>query len=148
MNAKALNAYLREVRDRPFQLGQHDCLTFTNEAFRRMYGAGWADDWIGRYCVQHDYGLRPLRKDQLRAEFGEFCFLSAVSKRLDRIRHTPPKGALIVSDRVRRMTIDYAMGICVGLKGAFLSDKGVVYLPLTAITAAWVPKHDATEETA
>lgn len=140
MIGKALNAYLREVRDRPFKLGQHDCLIFTNEAFRRMYGSGWADDWLGRYYVKHDYGIRPLRKDQLKAEFGEFGFLSAVNKRLDRIDYTPPKGALIVSDRARRMTIDYALGISVGLKGAFLSDQGVVYMPLTDISAAWVPK--------
>jgi hypothetical protein len=59
---ESLNAYLKEVRDIPFEWGSHDCLTFTNNAFHRMFGEGWADDWLGRYMVDG----RPMRKSQLK----------------------------------------------------------------------------------
>jgi len=44
-----LNSYLKDIRGKPFSWGEHDCLTFTNDAFVQMYGSGWADDWLGRY---------------------------------------------------------------------------------------------------
>ena len=40
---EALNAYIAEVRDTPFQWHNFDCFMFTNTAFQRMYGAGWVD---------------------------------------------------------------------------------------------------------
>jgi hypothetical protein len=41
---EALNAYIAEVRDTPFQWHNFDCFMFTNTAFQRTYGAGWVDD--------------------------------------------------------------------------------------------------------
>lgn len=135
---KRLSAYLKAVRDVPFAWGTHDCLTFTNEAWRAMYGHGWADDWIGRYMLETPYGTRLMRREQLRAEFGHFSFDAAVDEKLMRVTHVPPRGALVATDKVRRWAIGYGLGICVGSKCAFLSDKGVIYSPVTSIARAWV----------
>jgi hypothetical protein len=133
-----LTAYLRQVKDRLFVWGEHDCLTLTNGAWRAMHGAGWADDWVGRYMVQTPYGIRPMRQDQLRCEFGFRSFVEAVDARLTPVRHIPPRGALVATKRVQRWAIGYGLGICVGTKCAFLSDRGVIYLPVTDISKAWV----------
>jgi len=129
-----LNAYLRAMRGKPFSWGQHDCLTFTNDAFRAMYGKGWADDWLDRYMVDG----RPMRRDELVKEFRHSDFNKAVDSRLERASGIPPLGALVTTKKARKWVTGVAMGICTGSRGAFLDKVGVIYLPLDDIDEAWV----------
>lgn len=131
---KQLNNYLREVKDKPFCWGEHDCFTFTNGAFRAMYGEGYAEDWMGRYAKSN----RPLLPSQLRKEFGYETFDQAIADRLQEINYVPPKGALVATKKVNRWAIGYGLGISLGLKCAFLSEFGVVYIPVEEIDKAWV----------
>ena len=135
---KRLNYYLKEVADQSFCWGQHDCLTFTNEAWRRMHGEGWADDWLGRYMVKTKYGFRPMRAPELMAEFSFRSFLEAIDARLNRVDSIPPRGALVATSRNLAVGVGYGLGICVGMKAAFLSRKGVLYIPISDISKAWV----------
>jgi hypothetical protein len=132
-----LHAYLREVAETPFKWGEHDCFIFTNTAFRRMYGVGWADDWIGRYIGGNGY---PYRKAILQSEFGFNTFEEAADARLTRVENVPPRGALVTtSEGISRFWyVGSAMGISIGSSAAFLSDKGVIYLPIETIDNAWV----------
>jgi hypothetical protein len=138
-----LNEYLKSVRDVPFQWGEHDCLTFTNDAFHAMYGEGWADDWLGRYMRDGEL----LSRYQLIEEFGfgkvlgragTDLFNMAVDEKLTRINCVPPLGALITTRKAQRWITGVAMGISTGTKGVFLSDEGVLYLPLDAVEKAWI----------
>ena len=129
-----LNQYLKEVRHKPFSWGSNDCLTFTNNAFRAMFGNGWADDWLDRYMVDG----RPMKRYELKKEFGFSNFISAVDTKLQRIDHVPPLGALVLTKQAERWIIGGAMGICTGTKCVFLSKQGVVHLPLDAIEQAWI----------
>ena len=131
---ESLNAYLKDVRDKPFEWGVHDCLTFTNNAFHAMYGEGWADDWLGRYMVDG----RAMRRRELIEEFCRTNFIKAVDERLTRINHIPPLGSLVTTKQSQRWVIGVAMGICTGTKAVFLSKQGVLYLPLDAIEQAWI----------
>lgn len=131
---ESLNDYLKSVKDKSFEWGKHDCLTFTNNAFRAMYGEGWADDWLGRYME----GSRIFNRDELRKEFGFSTFTCAVDNKLSRINHIPPLGALITTKKAQRWVIGVAMGICTGTKAVFLSKEGMLYLPLDYIHQAWV----------
>lgn len=131
---ESLNAYLMAVKDKPFEWGKHDCLTFTNNAYREMYGVGWADDWLGRYMK----GAQLLRAKELKAEFGFNSFLPAVDQKLKRIDHVPPLGALVTTKEAQRWIIGVAMGICTGTKAVFLSKQGLLHLPLDNIHQAWV----------
>ena len=133
---ESLNAYLKAVRRKPFTWGAHDCLTFTNDAFRAMHGNGWADDWLGRYMD----GDRILRRRELKSEFGHSDFFKAVDERLDRVDGVPPMGALVTTDKARRWVTGVAMGICTGTKAAFLDKDGVVYLSIDDINGAWVKR--------
>lgn len=133
---ESLNAYLAQVRDVPFAWGSHDCLTFTNNAFHAMYGKGWADDWLGRYMVDG----RPMKRYELKKEFGFSNFINAVDTKLKRVDHVPPLGALVLTKQSQRWIIGGAMGICTGTKCVFLSKQGVLYLPLDAIEQAWIKR--------
>lgn len=133
---KQLNDYLRDVKDKPFRWGEHDCLTFSNNAFRAYHGFGYADDWIGRYMKDGE----PMLPSRLRVEFGAIDFDEAIEERLDPVLHVPPRGALCATKRAERWHIGYALGISVGTKAAFLSRQGVLYLPLDDVIKAWVPR--------
>ena len=129
-----LNAYIKTVRGDEFVWGQHDCLTFTNDAFKAMYGAGWADDWLGRYMD----GTRILGRNELKTEFGFGEFGKAVDTKLMKINHVPPLGALVTTKKARKWVTGVAMGICTGSKVAFLDKVGVIYLPIDDIDQAWI----------
>lgn len=130
-----LTAYIDDCESRSFVWGKHDCLTFTNGAYRAMYGAGWADDWLGRYMVDG----RPMRRDELRKEFGWSTLEAAIDNRMDRVKF-PPRGALVTTKHAQRWVTGVAMGICTGTRGVFLSKEGVIYLPLDLIDNAWINK--------
>jgi hypothetical protein len=136
---KQLNAYLREVANVPFKWGEHDCFIFTNTAFHRMYGQGWADEWLDNYLGGDGY---PLKKTKLQEKFGFNTFEEAADTRLIRHKGIPPRGALVTTttDVSRKWYIGAAMGLSVGSSAAFLSTEGVVYLPIEIINNAWVIK--------
>jgi hypothetical protein len=129
-----LNRYLNDMRGKPFSWGQHDCLTFTNDAFHAMYGRGWADDWLGRYME----GNRVFSRKELIKEFGYSDFTKAVDKKLQRVDNIPPLGALVTTKESQRWIIGVAMGICTGTKAVFLSKEGLLFLPVGYIHQAWV----------
>lgn len=135
MGQAGLNQYIRACEGRPFEWGVHDCLTFTNGAHKAMFGAGWADDWLGRYMIDG----RPMRRDELKREFGFNSVQAAIDLRMTRVHCIPPKGALVTSDHVRRWVTGVALGICVGTRAAFLDKAGVIYLPIDETRDRWVP---------
>lgn len=98
-----------------------------------MYGYGWADDWLGRYMIDG----KPMTRSQLQEEFGYKDFYDAVDDRLRVVKGVPPKGSLVATKRAKRWAIGSALGISVGLKGAFLSSQGVIYLPVEEFDRAW-----------
>jgi hypothetical protein len=134
-NLDALQDYLREVADRPFVWGAHDCLTFTNEAWHRMHGHGFADDWLGRYLGRSG---RPLSRRTLAQVYGHPTLQRALDARLMRWEAVPPRGALVVARANRNRSFDYAMGIANGEKAAFLLAAGVVYLDIDHVAGSWV----------
>lgn len=137
---KALNEFLREVHSRSFKWGVWDCLIFTNEAWRRMHGEGWADDWVGRYLV----GKRPMTFPKLLIEFQASSVEDALQSRLTRASKVPPRGALVLGGEkiITASGPGIKFGICVGSSAAFLSGGGVVYYPIEYIDSAWV-RNDA-----
>lgn len=131
---RELYAYLAEVNDTPFRWGIHDCLTYTNEAWRRMHGTGWSDDWLGRYMN----GSRPKSQKALKAEYGFDDFSTAANSRMRRVTCVPPRGALVAATMPVRWRARVALGICVGTSAAMLGNEGIVYLPIEQISGAWI----------
>lgn len=135
---RSLTDYIKGCEAKSFVWGSHDCLTFTNGAYRAMYGSGWADDWLGRYMIDG----RPMRRDELRKEFGWSTIEDAIDAKLSRAGKYPPRGALVTTKHAQRWVTGVALGICVGHRGVFLSKEGVIYLPLDLIDNAWVKQND------
>lgn len=133
-NLNALNEYIRKVRDVPFQWHVNDCLMFTNNAYRAMYGEGWADDWLGKYTENGLY----LKRDELRKRFNANSLEEAIDRKLQRVDRIPPKGALVTTDRARRWVIRDALGIALGTKAIFLGENGIISQPIDYIKSAWI----------
>jgi hypothetical protein len=136
---KQLNDYLREVKDKPFRWGEHDCLIFSNNAFAAYHGFGYAEEWFGRYSRDG----KPKKTADMRQEFGVEFFDEMIGSKLTQISHIPPKGAIVATSNTAERHcavrfIPYALGISVGTKAAFLSPNGVLYLPLDDVAKAWV----------
>lgn len=131
---EALNQYIRKVRNVPFQWHVNDCFIFTNNAFRAMYGEGWADDWVGKYTKNGLY----LKRDELRQEFKANTLEEGIDRKLKRIDYIPPKGSLVTTNKVRRWVIGEALGISIGTKAIFLGEKGIISMQIDFITNAWV----------
>ena len=129
-----LTAYISDCENRSFEWGKHDCLTFTNGAYRAIYGNGWADDWLGRYMIDG----RPMRRDELRKEFGWSTLEAAIDARLVRSGRYPPRGALVTTRHSQHWVTGVAMGICIGDRAVFLGKQGMIYLTLDLIDNAWV----------
>ena len=128
-----LTAYIRAAESASFVWGEHDCLTFTNGAYRAMYGVGWADEWLGRYMIDG----RPMRRRELVAEFGWSNIDAAIDDKLTRVSH-PPRGALVTTKQAQRWVTGVALGICIGSRGVFLGKEGVIYMPTEYIEKAWI----------
>jgi hypothetical protein len=85
---EALNAYIAEVRDTPFQWHNFDCFMFTNTAFQRTYGAGWVDDWVGKYIAPS--GLY-MKRHELRDTFDARTLSEAINRRFRTTATSPSK---------------------------------------------------------
>jgi hypothetical protein len=133
-NLNALNEYIKRVREVPFQWHVNDCFMFTNNAYRAMYGEGWADDWLGKYTENGLY----LKRDELRKRFNANSLEEAIDRKLQRVDRIPPKGALVTTDRARRWVIRDALGIALGTKAIFLGEKGIISQPIDYIKSAWI----------
>jgi hypothetical protein len=132
----ALNDYLAEVANKPFNWHLHDCFSFTNEAWRRMHGFGWADDWAGKYTENGLY----MRRQRLREVFGFDDFVSAIDSKLDRAGKFPPRGALVSTTKRQRWVVGLSLGICTGQHAAFLGAQGTIYLSTADIEHSWVKR--------
>lgn len=130
----ALNEYLESVRMAPFQWGVHDCFTFTNRAWRALYGRGWADEWAGEYMQDG----RPLGRSELMRKFGFHTFAQAAQARLTAVRGVPPRGALVCSERAKKWVAGVALGICTGQSAAFVGQDGLIFHPIEEIDGAWI----------
>lgn len=141
MNTRQLlNDYLRSVNDKPFAWGKHDCLIFTNNAYKAMYGEGWADDWLYRYMPE---GKVLLRKNELKKEYGFNTLEDGIDSKLNRLSDIScyiPVGALVTTTKASKYATGAAFGIYTGRHGAFVGSSGVLYFSIEDIKDAWVRK--------
>ena len=133
MGSLELQRYIESVWNEPLVIGKHDCLTFCNSAFKAYHGYGWADDWLDRYMIDD----RPMRKNEMRKEFGFSNIVDAVSTKLKPIKTFPKEGSVVVTNQARRWITGYAFGISNGERAIFLDKVGVIFLPMASVNYAW-----------
>jgi len=130
-----LNIYLSNLEGIPFEWGTHDCFTFTNGAFRAMYGVGYADDWMGRYMN----GTTPKHASSLRREFKHSTLFNGLSSKLVRVQQ-PVFGSLVTTSQKQRWAIGASLGISIGSRAVFLSKDGLIRMNIEDVESAWVLK--------
>lgn len=134
MGSEGLISYVKEQRGKPFKLGEHDCFTFTNEAWRIMHGHGYADHFVGKYA---DLGPKAFAK-LMKKSFGHVDLIDALDHGMCRVSHVPPRGALVVSKSSRPYFTNYALGLALGLNAVFLGEDDVIFMPISDVDGAWV----------
>lgn len=130
-----LEAYLAEVKGRPFSWATHNCLTFTTGAVAAMTGHPITDvqaylRWTG--------DRMPTRRDVLRYMHGYAGGLeTTLARTLQQVgaqrRPWPGAGDVVLAP----VNGPSCCGICLGRRSAFVTDAGLVYTRPRAITAAW-----------
>jgi|TARA_R110000803_G_scaffold24321_2_gene58780 hypothetical protein len=130
-----LNIYLSNLSDEPFHWGVNDCFTFTNGAFRAMYGFGYADDWMGRYMN----GASPKNATSMRREFKHSTLFCGLASKLVRSEQ-PVFGSLVTTRKSQRWVTGAALGISIGSRAVFLSKDGLIRLNVEDVESSWVPK--------
>lgn len=129
-----LNQYLDKVSSEPFVWGKHDCLVFSNNAFKEYWGFGYAEDWLGKYMLSD----RVMRADEMRKFFRFSTLESALDSKLTRCSATK-YGSLVTTLKNQRWVTKVALGISVGSRCLFLSKQGMITLNATDTNGAWIP---------
>jgi hypothetical protein len=130
-----LNSYLDKMIGIPFEWGVHDCFTFTNGAFRAMYGVGYADDWEGLYMQSN--GVHPKGPRSMRDDFGFSNLYEGLSTKLTRVER-PTFGSLVTTKKGCRWITGVALGISIGSRAVFLNREGLIRLNIEDVESAWV----------
>lgn len=132
MGQNQLIAYVQAQRGKRFQLGTHDCFTFTNGWWRIKHGRGFADG----------FAYNGLSAGQLSAAmieaYGTDDVIQAFDRHLTRCEGHPPRGAIVTLPSARPDYIPVALGIAYGVRAVFLGAHDVVYVDMADVTGAWV----------
>ena len=136
---ESLNRYIDSCRLRGFVWGAHDCLTFTNGAFKAMYGTGWADDWLGEYAEDGKF----IGRTKLKKKFKRNSIIPAIDERLQRIQFVPPLGALVASDLEKKFSIGLALGMSLGSKAVYLDENDIIFRSLDTVKYSWIFPNEA-----
>ncbi|KPQ06206.1 MAG: hypothetical protein HLUCCA12_12210 [Rhodobacteraceae bacterium HLUCCA12] len=116
-----LRAYLRAARARPFRYGRWDCALFT---------AGWVELRTGRDLtlgIRYD-SLRDGRAKLAAAGFADHVAVAAAQL---------PRIAVAMAQEGDVAALGASLGIVAGERLAFLSRRGVEYLPLLSADRAF-----------
>jgi hypothetical protein len=128
-----MHDYLAAQRGKCFDLGKHDCFTFTNGAWRAMHGRGYADDFVGKYAALGPKAFARLMKET----FGAVRLPDALDIGLTRVVGFPPRGALVITKNAQPYLTGFALGICCGVTSVFLNGSGVIHLSTEDTCGAW-----------
>lgn len=131
---ESLITYIEENRNKLFDLGKHDCFTFTNGAWAAMHGEGYADDILGKYARLGAKALKTLLQKHYETDTIE----EALDKHMTRVDGFPPRGALVITTKVGRWITGNALGIANGTNAVFVGDSDLVFLPMSEIEGAWI----------
>lgn len=128
----SLAQYLASQSGKRFELGVHDCLSFTNDWWRFRCGAGFADEVIGKYKGLGQKATTTL----MREVFDTVDLRKALDDRLRRVKF-PARGDIVISKQARPYFTGYAMGICSGVTSVFLGGDDMIHLATDQIDGAW-----------
>ncbi len=128
-----LGKYIDAHRNKPFEWGVNDCITFANGAVIAQTGGGFCDDWCGKASTSKE-AIKFFRQ---RLTAGDYVGpLNMVDKRLKRGQGFPPRGSIIAREIDDGFT-GYALGVTLNNKAAFVDVGGLVFNPIISADKWW-----------
>lgn len=135
MGPEDLKSYLKDVLGKPFELGSHDCIIFANTCWHKLFGYGWADQWLGTYVKNG----RWVPQSRLRAQMGFDTFEEAINSVMPRnLDRFPIRGSLVAVN-TEEFYAGLAVGIAVDHRAAFVGPEGLTYIPIADVDKVWHP---------
>jgi hypothetical protein len=100
-----------------------------------MYGAGYADDWIGRYMNKNS----PKSRKSMLKEFSHTTLFDGLASKLRRTDQ-PIFGSLVTTSKCKHWVTGCSLGISVGSRAVFLSESGLFKVNVEDVESSWVLK--------
>ena len=130
-----LQNYLDSLSNTPLEPGVHDCIVFTNQCWRLLYGKGWADDVIGQYGAKGRYYAASF----LQRKYAVSNIEQFVDRRLQRcLPGIFVEGALALFPEKDALQTGVGFGIVLGRYTVCLNAVGVAYASTRTMKAMWV----------
>ena len=128
-----LELYIAAARARPFQWGVNDCCLFACKAIEAMTGVNPGGWFLGRYrsAIAARHALR---------QFAGGGLVEAVERlaRGHAKAEVPPlsaqRGDLCLAGSLDGLD---GLGICLGSRAAFMTPRGLVFVPMARVKRAW-----------
>jgi hypothetical protein len=123
-----LDDLIQSARQRPYELGVHDCFSFTCEAIRLLTGR---DNWpqFKGYTTKREAVAAIAQRGASMEEAGDWFFQS------ERLRPAMARRGDVLL--LRTEDGEKHLGICMGVTTAFLHEKGVLLIPTLSCICCW-----------
>lgn len=120
-----LDAYIEGARSDPFDWGRNDCVTFSCNWFGLMTGNDPAEKFRNEYSTERE-ALEIMIRHGVKGMEGAGWFLFGV-----------PDDHVLFVGRGDIVFGKGALGICLGAKGAFLTNDGLTFHPADDFELFW-----------
>jgi len=124
-----LSEYIDDCRDRPFEWGKHDCLTFANNCIKAQMIDGALDDLLGDYNCAKSALFRFKRRGKELGYNTKDAIISALNDRLKRLEtQYPPRGSITARRDDIDTTTGWMLGVVMRRQSAFVGPQGLVFM--------------------
>lgn len=130
----ALVEFIKNCRDKPFVWGEHDCLTFANNAVIVQRGYGFTGDKLGKYKTAK--GAASAYTRWLKAS-GCSSIIEGVDAELERVVGFPPRGSVVAMPTPDGAIFPYSFGVMVSHLAAFITESGLKMIVPNSTFIAW-----------
>lgn len=129
-----LAEYIKSVRDKPFTWGEHDCLTFANNAVAIQRGTGFAGNSLGNYKTARG-AIGAYNRWIESSGFADV--FEGLDEQFERITTFPPRGSIVAMPMLDGEVFPYTFGVMVSQYAAFVGEHGLLMVRPDKTFLAW-----------
>lgn len=128
-----LTTFVEERRELPFKWGQNDCCLFAADGVERVTGYDFAEDFRETYCTPFG-ALHQLTERGARNVEELLELMDCIGFREQPV-FLAQRGDVVTA--LLDPELGPALGLNLGVKAAFVSFTGLVFLPITSCRRSW-----------
>jgi len=126
--------FINSVRKKPFSWGDHDCLTFANNAVIAQKGTGFDSGYLSGY---DDVKGAIKAYNTFLEESGYTDIIDGLDQTFERVTGFPPRGSVVAMPVSDGAVFPYSFGIMVSKYAAFVSEEGLLMVVPDNTYLAW-----------